>query len=150
MDTQEIEVLQKEYDELGDLIDKLRDDWYNKYIDEHPIETHTDSQWMSDYSKHMMAFNEDEGNLILFKRLSFIGKTIRMNKSYELEDLDDIGTLFTMEDFIDNCNCGGFIDYDGFGYYATENQQSNICIYPSDIKSGLYRKDFTHVKWYNR
>jgi hypothetical protein len=47
-------------------------------------------------------------------------------------------------------NYGGFIDYDGIGNYATNTQMSNIEIYPSDIKSGTYRKDFTHIVWFNR
>jgi len=56
----------------------------------------------------------------------------------------------TLETFIANVNCGGFIDYDGIGNYATNTQMSNIEIYPSDIKSGTYRKDFTHIVWFNR
>lgn len=55
-----------------------------------------------------------------------------------------------MEDFISHCECGGFIDYDGFGRYSTEDKESNIEITPSDIKVNEYRKDFTHVMWYNR
>ena len=50
------------------------------------------------------------------------------------------------------CKGGGFIDYDGFGVYADKEKKmkTNIKLYPSDITSGKYRKDFTHVIWYNR
>lgn len=68
-----------------------------------------------------------------------------------MEPLDNIGDHITLKEFISACKCGGFINYDGFGYYATETEQSDIEIYPSDItKNKNYRKDFTHVKWYNR
>lgn len=60
------------------------------------------------------------------------------------------GELFSIEEFIDYCESGAFIDYDGTGYYATETLKSYIEICPSDIKRGIYRKDFTHVVWYNR
>ena len=41
-------------------------------------------------------------------------------------------------------------DYDGVGSYANEKEVSNIPIYPSDIKAGIYRYDFTHIMWFNR
>lgn len=67
-------------------------------------------------------------------------------------DLDDIGDHMTYEDFKDCCNSGGFIDYDGYGYYSTIDKQSNKTIKPSDIKKGrlLNNKIFTHIRWYNR
>lgn len=70
--------------------------------------------------------------------------------SYELDELPDYGDHMTIEEFKECCDCGGFTDYDGFGVYATETQESSICILPSDIESGLYRKDFTHVIWFNK
>lgn len=69
---------------------------------------------------------------------------------FELESHDNIGDLMTFEEFKENVECGGFIDYDGFGYYATSDKQSDIIISPSDIKAEIHRDDFTHVKWYNR
>jgi hypothetical protein len=56
----------------------------------------------------------------------------------------------TIEYFKECCDCGGFIDSDGFGVYATETQVSSIDVNPSDIETGLYRKDFTHVVWFNK
>ena len=66
------------------------------------------------------------------------------------EPLDNCGELMAMEDFIDAVKCGALIDYDGFGYYALENKQSNKIIRPSDIRKGRILHGFTHVKWYNR
>jgi hypothetical protein len=66
-----------------------------------------------------------------------------------MEPHDDIGDLMTLEDFVSACG-NMFIDYDGFGYYATETEQTDIIIKPGDVMRDIHRKDFTHVKWYNR
>lgn len=60
------------------------------------------------------------------------------------------GQIYTLEEFIKMCEVGGFIDYDGFGNYATESAKSDIEVIPSDIKEKIYRTDFTHVIWFNR
>ena len=62
----------------------------------------------------------------------------------------DDADLLTMEEFIGGVNCKGFTDYDGFGYYAWDNCQSNIVVNPSDLAKGTLRNHFTHVMWYNR
>lgn len=77
-------------------------------------------------------------------------RELKLIQDYELEPLDKIGDLIPFNEFIDDCKFGGFIDGDGFGVYANKTQQSNIEINPSDITSGKYRKDFTHVMWYNK
>lgn len=83
-----------------------------------------------------------------FMRL--VGAVKRYYKDFKLEKQDDIGNLMTLEDFVEACDCGGFIDYDGYGYYATADKQSDVVISPSDVSLELVREDFTHVKWYNR
>lgn len=60
------------------------------------------------------------------------------------------GETLTMEDFIAGCKDETYIDLDGFGYYASEFGKSDIMIYPSDIMLGKYRKDFSHVIWFER
>jgi len=67
-----------------------------------------------------------------------------------MEAIPKYGDHMTLKDFIKNVKSGGFIDYDGSGNYATETQMSDITIYPSDINSGVYRKDFSHIVWFNR
>lgn len=56
----------------------------------------------------------------------------------------------TMTDFITCCHNGSFIDYDGFGHYATVDQVSNKIITPSQVLRGEIDRNFTHVLWYNR
>lgn len=75
---------------------------------------------------------------------------------YELSDFlmckgKPVGDLMTLSEFVNSCKIGPlFCDSDGSGYYATETQESNIGISPSDVIAGKYRKDFTHVMWYNK
>jgi len=79
-----------------------------------------------------------------------LSKQVRLIQPYILTDFDNIGTLMPIQDFIDCVNHGGFIDYDGFGYYATSTQESDITIIPSDVKAQMIRNDFQYVVWYNR
>lgn len=79
-----------------------------------------------------------------------LSREYRLIKSFELTDISDYAHHMTLKEFIGSVNSGGFIDYDGSGNYATKDKESNITIIPSDITEGVYRKDFTHVVWYNR
>lgn len=74
----------------------------------------------------------------------------KLKREFVLSEISEHADHMTMEEFIDYCECGGFIDSDGQGNYATKDQESDISIKPSDITSGVYRKDFTHVCWYNK
>ena len=60
------------------------------------------------------------------------------------------GDLMTIEEFINRCKNDLFTDNDGLGRYATETGVSDIYIYPSDVLSDMYRKDFSHVLWLNK
>lgn len=69
----------------------------------------------------------------------------------KLRPLSDFGDLFTLQEFIELCKDGCFIDYDGTGYYAFIDKQSDKEIYPSDvIKKQKVDTKFTHVMWYNK
>jgi len=62
------------------------------------------------------------------------------------------GDLFTLKEFIEDCESGCLIDYDGFGQYANKDGEVVIagCVYPSDVDEGLIDREQTHVLWYNR
>jgi len=65
------------------------------------------------------------------------------------EKLTDFGDLFTVEEFIELCKSGGFIDYDGFGYpVKNKKMNSDFIIFPSEFEN--IPKDATHIIWYNR
>jgi len=57
--------------------------------------------------------------------------------------------VYTVEEFKDYCECGAFIDYDGFGYPVKDGMaDTDIEVYPSICKD--IPKDATHIVWYNR
>lgn len=74
----------------------------------------------------------------------------KIKEDFVMKDIKKGDDHMTIEEFISCCKSGSFIDYDGSGNYATDTQESNISIYPSDITEGVYRNDFTHVVWYNK
>lgn len=74
----------------------------------------------------------------------------RMVKTPIFTELDNNGSVMTLNDFIINVKHGGFIDYDGFGRYVKDGQESDIDIYPSDVDGGYLRVDFDTIVWYNR
>jgi hypothetical protein len=63
------------------------------------------------------------------------------------------GDRMLLSEFIENCESGFFIDYDGFGLYATETEITEIpdgIVKPSDVKLNKIKKGFTHIVWFNR
>jgi len=92
----------------------------------------------------------EEGFKEINRASSIIGCERRFRKKPSMTKHDGGGDLMTFEEFVADCDGGGFIDYDGYGYYSTEKEESDIVVSPSDITNGKYRKDFTHVCWYNK
>lgn len=70
--------------------------------------------------------------------------------NYKLEDRDNIGDYMPMKSFIESCECGGFIDYDGFGYLCIGDKQTDISIIPSVLMEGADVSKFDGVMWYNK
>lgn len=84
------------------------------------------------------------------KKLIDLEREYKLVQDYTLSDLDDFGDHMTMGKFVSACKHKLFVDSDGDGVYATADKQSDIWVHPGDIISGKYRKDFTHVMWYNK
>lgn len=85
-------------------------------------------------------------------RLEIGGIKSRMQliKVPKLSPIRSYGDKMTIREFVECCKEGLFIDYDGVGYYATDDQESDIFILPSHVSMGMVRTDFTHVIWFNR
>jgi len=66
------------------------------------------------------------------------------------EELPEYGDHMTIEEFVQSCKVGLFIDYDGFGRFATKDKESSLMISPSGLKKITIPKWATHVMWYNR
>ena len=89
-------------------------------------------------------------------------------KELKLENIPDYGEHMTLKNFIKYCEEGCFIDYDGWGKYATKNKMSDKIIRPSDVTGRTTRfdfetmitnnvkvnknidKSFSHIVWFNR
>ena len=84
------------------------------------------------------------------ERVAVLGRKIRMIKPYTLKPLPDYGDVMSLEEFIDCCKSGGFIDYDGHGSYVKDGQRTDITVYPSDVEHGAIRKEFDKIIWFNR
>jgi hypothetical protein len=63
---------------------------------------------------------------------------------------DEQGSYFTLEEFKECVASGGFIDWDGTGYYATAWYETAIPCRPSDIAKGIVIDGYSHVTWYNK
>jgi len=74
-----------------------------------------------------------------------------MSTRTERVPLPTYGTLMTMQEFSTYVESGYIIDYDGYGYLATEEWHDYKVVVPSDLKSGKkYDPIYTHVLWFNR
>ena len=67
-----------------------------------------------------------------------------------IEPIPDFGDHMKIEDFIKAVEAGMFIDYDGFGTYATEDYNTDLIVKPSEVIMGTLNKKFTHVVWFNK
>lgn len=84
-----------------------------------------------------------------FKEINRVITLIKIPIMYPIKP-DSEGVLVPIDEFVESVKEGMIQDYDGVGSYANEKEVSNIPIYPSDIKAGIYRYDFTHIMWFNR
>lgn len=129
MDTEKrLKEIEEEIDALNTIIDKKEKKWDN-------------SRSWDDYSAYMSPE---------WKALAKLDREKRMIMPYELSELSDYGDVMTLEEFIGCVKCGGFIDYDGHGYYVKDGKETNIMVIPSDVKHKSIRKEFDTIIWFNR
>jgi hypothetical protein len=79
-----------------------------------------------------------------------IDQKIRLNLIPKYSELSQYGDLMSVADFVKCVENGTFTNYDGYGCYVKDGKESQIEIYPSDVKSNAIRLDFQHVIWFNR
>jgi hypothetical protein len=82
--------------------------------------------------------------------LDRLSREKRMMMPYKLSEIPDFADIMTLKDFVNACKSGCFSDYDGSGNYILDGKETNITIYPSDIKYGTIRWEFDSVAWYNK
>jgi hypothetical protein len=106
-----------------------------------------DELWNAGYSTPVWW---EKANELYKKIIPYSGEYHMIQDDYELHDIPDFGDKMEVKKFVDCCKYGGFINDDGNGYYATEDQESTIPAIPSEIVAGYVRKDFKYVVWYNK
>jgi len=130
-----IKEIEKEIDRLDEIVDKLSDDHFKK-------ETPPSEADLQVYQN--LGRNE-------FRKMIKLEIELSLLTPFEWEELPTYGDLFTIESWLGNVECGGFIDYDGYGNYATKDKMSNKEIRPSHVKKFPIRDtEFTHIVWFNR
>jgi len=83
--------------------------------------------------------------------IDHVFKDEQTKKSVSVTPLsEDCGDHMLLSEFVTNCKDGLFIDYDGYGHYATRTHVTNIVVTPTDIMRGKIRTSFSHVMWYNK
>ena len=68
----------------------------------------------------------------------------------DFDVLPDYGDIMSLKNWLECVADGGFIDYDGHGYYVKNGKESNIMLHPSDVRYDSIRDDFDTMIWYNR
>lgn len=84
------------------------------------------------------------------KRINELYRERRMIQPYTLSSISNYGDVMSLEHFIECVNDGGFIDYDGYGRYIKDDEETDIEIYPSDVYYNSIRKEFNKIIWFNR
>jgi len=130
----ELEQLKAEYE----LLSKERDKVWEQYMD-----------MASEGIPYDVACKWYESQNVV-SECNSLNRQIRILEDYKLTPLPEYGTLMSFEEFVIFSKNGILSDYDGSGRYATKDAESDIYIYPSDILSGEYRHDFSHVIWFNK
>lgn len=130
-----LEQLETRMEELTKIIQQKQDDFLNGPDD------HGDEESMYRF----MSCAEREQ-----KEYEKLSRQYRVLVDASLENWDGNGDMMFLETFVSYCKGGGFIDDDGFGNYSDGTHVYDVEIYPSDVTVGNYRKDFTHIIWYNK
>lgn len=84
------------------------------------------------------------------RKVSEASRKYRMVQTPKYSDIPKYGDVMSLKHFIENVKDGSFIDYDGYGNYVKDGMESDIEIYPSDVKHNAIRKDFDTIVWYNK
>lgn len=139
---QQIEDIEKEEERVRKLAEQKEDQWdVSRFI--------KNEDGTMDYAKEWMEF--EKYMKPLWNELNELNRKKRMILPCELvRDIPKHGDVMSLKQFIKCVKEGGFIDYDGFGYYVKDKKVTNIKIYPSDIKHNAVRKEFKEIIWFNK
>jgi len=117
-----------------------------------------DDETLTDSIRYNILSNPITNNklrILLEKRSEIIKRGIESVISVKFNNTvyNSNGDLMTVEEFNDNVICGGFIDYDGWGYLANNSYYSDVMVKPSNFNIWLKKQNqlnFTHILWFNK
>jgi len=73
-----------------------------------------------------------------------------LGRSANMASIPEHAEHMTIDEWLHACVMGNLIDYDGYGFYATEDGMSDILVRPSDVQDGNIQEGWTHIVWLNR
>ena len=130
---------------LNEIEDKLYD---NDEILNDIWNKDTGDSW-DEYCNKCQPYWDDNKALMTAKTLLTDINIVRLRPLEEWEK-DDEWVHIKIETFKDWCKTGFVTINDGVGYYATENEVSNLYASPYAFRDGYIRDDFDYVCWYNK
>lgn len=72
-----------------------------------------------------------------------------MKTKQQIENEISYGEIYTLEEFFQEVKIGGFIPYDGFGFFHDGENETSRSVWSSDL-SLLELKHYPYVCWYNK
>jgi hypothetical protein len=70
--------------------------------------------------------------------------------SEELFDIPKDAYLPAVEEFIEDCESGMFINDDGSGYWANPPKMTRIPVDCRELAKGKVLPGYTHIAWFNK
>lgn len=70
-------------------------------------------------------------------------------KNIEQVQSEEIGDVYTLEEFLEMVEADTVIPYDGYGYFHDGKHKTDICVWDDSITWDLI-KDYPYVVWYNK
>ena len=138
------EDLIKEYEHICDLTDNKYIEISNDCIEEGLLwaECYKRYEKCIEYKMSIIARNEYEAKATpeLCKKNDLINMNIK----------DIYGDKLTIAEFESSCKCNALTSDDGFGHYADDEYEYNICVNCSNGALGKSNKNFKYVIWYNK
>ena len=96
--------------------------------------------------------NDDFDNNEKYEAFNKAKKLILSQLSTDLLKVikDIYGDKLTIAEFESSCKCNALTSDDGFGHYADDEYEYNICVNCSNGALGKSNKNFKYVIWYNK
>lgn len=95
-------------------------------------------------------FNFDIERKIINEHLVHPEVNYELGRSANLASIPEHADHMTIDEWLHAVEQGYFIDYDGYGFYATEDGMSDVLIRPSDVQYKNLQEGWTHIVWLNR